>query len=228
MNTNSYLINGKKFGWGPEVIQINPDKVKLLKDYAKGRCLDVGFGSGAYTKILSDLGHKVSGVDNQKSYVQYAGKKYPKIKFHHANVEKLPFKDKEFETVVAFDILEHVDDKKVIKEIFRVANRLIFSVPHQNQEILLRYGLSHAHYLDQTHLRVYTLKSAKKLFPKRKYNIVQLNNSLPLSISGLLVDRLSGEGFLKKLLLKTVLKPFLPEPPIFSTIFGIIEKRKKL
>lgn len=228
MSTNSYLINGQRFGWGPGVVKINPDKAALLKEHAVGRCLDIGFGSGVYTKYLHNLKHKVSGVDNQKKYVQIANKKYKGIDFYQADVEKLPFNDKEFDTVIAFDILEHVNDKKVITEIFRVANRLIFSVPHKNQEVLLRYGLSHAHYLDQTHLRTYTLLSAKRLFPKDKYNIVQLKNSLPLSISGLLIERLSNNSFFKKILLKSILKPFLPEPPVFSTIFGVIEKKTKV
>lgn len=227
MTSNNYLINGKKFGWGPEVVKINPDKAKILRQYAKGKCLDLGFGSGAYTNLLSEIGHKALGVDNQKSYVQYAAKKYPEIKFYQADVAKLPFKNKELDTVVAFDILEHVDDKKVINEIFRVADRLIFSVPHQNQEILLHFGLSHAHYLDQTHLRTYTLRSAKKLFSDKKYRIEFLKNSLPLSISGLLVDRLSNGSSFKKILLKIILKPFLPEPPLYSTIFGVVEKKTK-
>lgn len=225
MSTSSYLLNGKRFGWGPGEISINPDKARLLKNYAIGKCLDVGFGSGIYSNFLQEMGHQVVGVDNQKDFVRFASKKYPNISFVLSAAEKLPFKDKEFDTIIAFDILEHLDDKKVVEEIFRVADRLIFSVPHTNQKILLRYGLSHAHYLDQTHLRTYTIKTARKLFSSKFLKNIFLKKSLPLSISGLLIERLSNGKPLKKLLLKLLLKPFLPEPAIYSTIFGVIEKR---
>lgn len=228
MKTNSYLINGKRFGWGPGVVKINPDKANLLKKFAIGKCLDLGFGSGIYAKYLSDLGHQVVGVDDQGIFVKTAIKNYPSIKFIKSKAEKLPFKNKQFDTVVAFDILEHLDDKSTIDEIFRVGKRLIFSVPLQNQEILLQFGLSHAHYLDQTHLRTYTLPMVKKLFPKSKYNTISLKHSLPLSISGLLVERLSNNSAFKKLFLKTILKPFLPERPLFSTIFGVIDKKARI
>ncbi|OGD83676.1 hypothetical protein A2572_01495 [Candidatus Collierbacteria bacterium RIFOXYD1_FULL_40_9] len=227
MSTNNYLVNGKRFGWGPGIVKINPDKANLLKKYAKGKCLDLGFGSGIYTKYLYDLGHEVTALDNQTSFVETAIKNYPDITFMVGKAEKLPFANNQYDTVVAFDILEHIDDKKTLTEIFRVTKRLIFSVPLQNQEILLRFGLSHAHYLDQTHLRTYTLQSAKELFPKKKYKRVFLKGSLPLSISGLLIDQLSNKIFLKKLLLKSILKPFLPEPPLFSTIFGVIDRKTK-
>ena len=190
--------------------------------------MDVGFGSGIYTNFLQETGHQVVGVDNQKDFVKFATKKYSDISFILSGAEKLPFKDKEFDTVIAFDILEHLDDKKVIGEIFRVADRLIFSVPHTNQEVLLRYGLSHAHYLDQTHLRTYTLKTAKKLFTSKFFKTIYLKKSLPLSISGLLIERLSNGKAHKKILLKLLLKAFLPEPAIYSTIFGVIDEKKKL
>lgn len=50
-----------------------------------------------------------------------------------ASAESLPFKDKTFDVVCAFEIIEHVkEDKKALNEIFRVLKsdgRLILSVP---------------------------------------------------------------------------------------------------
>lgn len=225
---NSYLQNGQKFGWGPQVASLNPDKASLLKRFALNNCLDLGFGSGIYTKHLSDLGHQVTGVDNQKKFVAEASKKYPEIPFLLGDASQLPFKKNTFETAIAFDILEHLDDAKVLKEISRVASRIIFSVPLENQEILLRYGLSHSHYLDNTHLRVYSLKALRQLLSSLSYKIIYLEQSLPLSISGLLIERLAGGNKVLKIFLKIILKPFLPEPPLYSTIFGVIEKQPRL
>jgi SAM-dependent methyltransferase len=222
---NSYLFNGQKYGWGPGVATLNSDKAALLQKYAQGKCLDIGFGSGLYTQHLRSLGHQVQGVDNQALFVQAAAKKYPEIPFLLGDIHRLPFKKGEFQTTIAFDILEHVEDTVALKEIFRVSKRLIFSVPIKNQEILLHYGLSHSHYLDNTHLRVYSLKSLRKLFAPFSCKIIFLKPSLPLSLSGLLIERLSGQNKLLKVLLKIILKPFLPEPPLYSTIFGVLEKQ---
>lgn len=225
---NSYLLNGQKFGWGPQVASLNPDKASLLKCFALGKCLDLGFGSGIYTKHLSDLGHPVTGVDNQKKFVAEAIKKYPEIPFLLGDAYNLPFPKNHFDTAIAFDILEHLDDAKALKEISRVATRIIFSVPLENQEILLRYGLSHSHFLDNTHLRVYSLKALRQLFSSLSYKIIYLEQALPLSISGLLIERLAGANKILRIFLKIILKPFLPEPPLYSTIFGVIEKQPKL
>jgi SAM-dependent methyltransferase len=227
MTTNSYLINSKRFGWGPREAALNPDKVKLLKKYAHGKCLDVGSGSGVYTNFLHTIGLNATGIDNEKEFVLAARKKFKQVIFTKGDAYKLPYKNNQFDTVIAFDILEHLDDTRALNEFFRVAKRIIFSVPHKNQKIIERYGLSYSHYLDDTHKRVYDLKILKEISKKNNYEIIILNNSLPISVSGLLIERLSGDSLLKKYLLKIILKPFLPEPPLHSTIFGVFEKPKR-
>jgi 2-polyprenyl-3-methyl-5-hydroxy-6-metoxy-1,4-benzoquinol methylase len=226
MSTNSYLINSKRFKWGPGSITLNPDKVRFLKKYTKGSCLDVGTGSGIYANFLYSEGHFTVGVDNEIQFVKKASKNFKNVTFKKADAYNLPFKDKQFDTLIAFDILEHLDDEKALKEFLRVAQRVLFSVPHKNQTILEEYGLSHSHYLDNTHKRVYDKQSLAKLAKKNHLQIISLKNSLPISISGLLIERLSKGNMLKKYLLKVLLKPFLPEPSIYSTVFGVLEKAK--
>lgn len=227
MSTNEYLANSRRFKWGPKEITLNPEKSSLLKRFAKGKCLDVGFGSGIYTNLLYELGHKTTGVDAQRYFVKKASKKYPKLNFVQAFANNLPFEDGQFDTVVVFDLLEHLDDKKTIDELFRVGKRVIFSVPLRNQRVLTQHGLAHAHHLDRTHLRTYLISSLKKLFPRSKYKTLLLKKSLPISISGFLINRLSGGSLVSRIILKILLKPFLPEKPIFSTIFGVVEVRRK-
>lgn len=221
---NEYQKNGQEFGWGPGVAKLNPEKAKLLKEFAVGKILDVACGSGIYTNYLSKIGHSVIGLDNQPEFIKKAKAKYPSVNFRVGDGLGLPFPNNSFDTVVLFDILEHLDGQKLIKEALRVGNRLIISVPHQNQPILLQYGLSHAHYLDTTHQRVYTSDSLTKLLKKFDLKIIYLEPSLPISLSGILVNRLANDNILKKVLLKTILKPFLPEPPIYSTLFAIAQR----
>jgi Methyltransferase domain len=59
--------------------------------------------------------------------------KYPRVTFKNADIEKLPFKDNEFDTIVSTHTLEHVQDIfQAISELRRVAKkRIILVVPKQ-------------------------------------------------------------------------------------------------
>ena len=223
---SDYTKNGKCFCWGPRVTKLNPEKALLLKKHAVGKCLDIGFGSGVYTKYLKALGHRVVGIDNEPEFVRQAKKIYPDIEFINGSIYKLPFKENEFDTVILFDVLEHVDEKVALKEIARVGKRAIITVPHQNQKILLQYGLAHAHNMDKTHLRNYTVKSLKNILLVTGWRPVKVKPVLPISLSGILVTNLSRGKSVLKLILKIILKPFLPEPSIFSTVFALGQRLK--
>jgi ubiquinone/menaquinone biosynthesis C-methylase UbiE len=53
--------------------------------------------------------------------------------FVRANAESLPFKDKEFDTAILCEILEHVENPiKALQEAKRVANKVIITVPEEH------------------------------------------------------------------------------------------------
>lgn len=221
---SEYLENGHNFGWGPGVATLNPEKAKLLAKFAIGNCLDVGCGSGIYADFLQSSGHTTTGVDNEPVFIGAASKRYPLVSFVKSEATKLPFKNNEFDTVILFDIIEHLDDLKMLKEAARVGKRIIISVPHANQKILSRYSLVHAHYLDKTHLRIYNSTSLRKILKKAGLKVLYCQSSLPISLSGLFINHLGQGNSLKKLFLRIVLKPFLPEPNIYSTVFAVAKK----
>lgn len=219
-----YLENSKRFMWGPGLASLNPEKADLLRKFIAGRVLDLACGSGVYSDFIHNLGHEVTGVDNQPAFVKKAAKAYPDVSFQIGDANKLKFKADSFDTVVLFDILEHLDDEKTLKAISKIGRRLIISVPRENQQTLVDHALSHAHYLDQTHLRVYSKDSLKKILKKTGLKVIYLEESLPIGLSGFLIDRLSQGNPVKRILLKIILKPFLPEPPLYSTIFAVAER----
>lgn len=75
---------------------------RTLISYAKGKVLETGCGTGQNTKYYKP-DTQVTCIDWSTNMIQEAlSKDYDvdRIKFKIADVEKLPFKDEEFDTVV--------------------------------------------------------------------------------------------------------------------------------
>ena len=88
--------------------------------------LDIGCGYGAskYANVVCD--------------VQDLSKYYPKNTFIKLNEKKLPFKDKEFDFVIASHVLEHVDDIEFfISELERVSQQGYIELPTMLEDNLV-------------------------------------------------------------------------------------------
>jgi ubiquinone/menaquinone biosynthesis C-methylase UbiE len=92
--------------------------------------LEAGAGRG-YLAGLMASSHQVTATDIVVSGDVRA--KHPDVVFQEANVERLPFPDDAFDTVVCTHTLEHVQNLPVaVRELRRVAkHRLIVVVPRQ-------------------------------------------------------------------------------------------------
>jgi len=90
------------------------------------KVLEIGKGNGTVSDCLKKLGYQLTTVDIDESlkpdYV--------------ADVRNLPFKDNEFDAVVAYEILEHLpfeDFEKALQELKRVSNKhIIISLPYRS------------------------------------------------------------------------------------------------
>ncbi len=102
-----------------------------LPDSAK--ILDVGTGTGANLRMLRDLGFdQVTGVDQSPEAIRFCAEK-GLGKVQPGNACALPFPDRQFDLVLATDVIEHVDDDlAALREIRRVAKpggHLLLTVP---------------------------------------------------------------------------------------------------
>ena len=91
---------------------------KIIKENPKWKILDIGCGYRAhpYASVIAD----VQDLSNH-----YEGKKFIKI-----NEKKLPFKDKEFDFVIASHVIEHVEDFEFfINELERISPKGYIELP---------------------------------------------------------------------------------------------------
>lgn len=108
-------------GWFYNEMLEMPTTLKLFGNVKNKKILDIGCGTGIYAKILVRKGAKVKGIDISKEMIKIARKENPKIEFKIGNAEKLPYKNKEFDIVLAALVMEHFSRwDRLLKEIKRV------------------------------------------------------------------------------------------------------------
>jgi SAM-dependent methyltransferase len=91
------------------------------------KILNVGCGPGRSSQYLSAFGEVVS-IEYDKYCCEFASEKTG-LKIINGSITELPFADKTFDLVCAFDVIEHVEnDQLAVSEIKRVAkeNGVIF------------------------------------------------------------------------------------------------------
>lgn len=106
----------------------NPIHQRLLKayyeavPYIKGDLLEIGCGEGRGVDLFAPKANSYTAIDKILVLEEKIKAKIPNAKFYNMNVP--PFAgiaDNSFDTVVAFQVIEHIkDDKYFLKEIYRV------------------------------------------------------------------------------------------------------------
>jgi SAM-dependent methyltransferase len=101
------------------------------------RVLDAGCGAGYGSAELADVAESVTGIDIAPVAVEYARAHYalPNLAFEEASCTQLPFADGAFDLVVAFEVIEHLENwRDFLQELRRVlapAGQVIVSTPNR-------------------------------------------------------------------------------------------------
>ena len=109
---------------------------------------DVGCGTGALLRFVADAApvKRMAGCD----FILSAPTD-DRFEYHQMRIENLPFRDKEFDTVVCTHVIEHIlDHRQAIAELRRIARRrVIIVVPREREG---RYTFNpHFHFFPYTH-----------------------------------------------------------------------------
>lgn len=130
--------------------------IRFCRRFAGKRVLDLGCATGDYCLELSKLGYECVGADINEVYVATARKKGVNAV---VSGESLPFEDDSFDTVVMFEVLEHVQDpEQLLREAKRVsAGNILITVPDCGSRAdLIRCKLICEHFLELDHVNFFT------------------------------------------------------------------------
>ncbi|MFQ6072680.1 MAG: class I SAM-dependent methyltransferase [Methanosarcinales archaeon] len=112
-------------------------KLKILRKYSKGICLDCACGDGQYIPYFNNC-EKVVGIDISTIRLKRAKIKNKDAELILCDVLHLPFKNNTFDFVFASEIIEHFsfdDGQKMLNEVTQVIKNkgiIIITTPNYN------------------------------------------------------------------------------------------------
>lgn len=113
---------------------------EVAYEYILERCrdrevLEAGSGEGYGANLISTAASSVTCVDYDLSAVEHTRARYPHLTIHQANLIELPLADRSVDTVVNFQVIEHLwDQQAFIAECLRIlrsGGELLISTPNR-------------------------------------------------------------------------------------------------
>lgn len=156
-----------------EIASDNPIHQRLLKAYhvaeemVTGDLLEIGCGEGRGVELLAPKVVTYTAVDKIEEVVQSLSLKFKNSRFIQANIPPLPFEDNSFDSIVSFQVIEHIkDDNKYLQEIHRIlkpGGKAYISTPN------IKLTLSR----NPWHIREYTANELTELC-KKYFSVVEM------------------------------------------------------
>jgi 2-polyprenyl-3-methyl-5-hydroxy-6-metoxy-1,4-benzoquinol methylase len=154
---------------GPPITVPSYEMLDLIDKHAGKSILDIGCGHGVYGRELVKKGYAYTGIEANEKYVEEANKH---VDVRLMRAEKLDFPSKSVDTVIMFEVLEHLEDPyAALEEIVRVVRKnLIVTVPNIAPMVdCVEYNVVMHHFMESTHVNFFTgsmlSRFLKKYFP---------------------------------------------------------------
>jgi SAM-dependent methyltransferase len=126
---------------------------RIIDAVGPGQVIDIGCGPGVLLeRIIKSTGRKpeeFAGVDFQVD--PEARQRLPEVSFHEAKIEKLPFADASFDTVICTHVLEHIlDIRSAVAELRRICRGTLIVVVPKEREYRFTFN-PHLHFFAYRH-----------------------------------------------------------------------------
>jgi 2-polyprenyl-3-methyl-5-hydroxy-6-metoxy-1,4-benzoquinol methylase len=119
--------------------------MEALNAQSGDNVLEVGCGSGYYTRALVEAGARVTATDLSPAYVEQARGLAPGAEFSVEDAQRLSFEDESFDRVLMTEVVEHVPEPaRAVAEAARVlrpGGLLALSTPSRRAPMNLAYTL---------------------------------------------------------------------------------------
>lgn len=126
----------------------------LQYTHVGGKTLDAGCGSGYGSRMLSFISDKVIAIDRAEAAITHAKQHFPSEKIDYRVGNALDLQEKDFDTIVGFEMLEHnINSEDVFKNLMsklKVGRKGMFSLPINSKAA--------------GHHRVFNIQEAKEFF----------------------------------------------------------------
>jgi len=170
---------------------VHEQKIRLLRS-PLGRVLDVGCAEGANADVLRARGAThLAGIELDEEFAAKATQHYDEV-VHGAVPDDLRWPDECFDTVLCYDILEHLYDPwsvaKRLANLLAPGGQLHLSIPNaRSKELWLpllregRFRYQPEGIMDVTHVRFFGRKDAVEMLEAAGLEVVSVDHAKPES-----------------------------------------------
>lgn len=131
----------------PDLWNEHSARYRFAAQLAQGRrVLDLGCGAGYGSAILAQRAEMVIALDRSAEALGYGLKRYavPAIQWIAGEGQRLPFTDGAFDLIVAFEVLEHLQEQAAMvaecRRVLAAGGQLLISTPNRDVYQELRGG----------------------------------------------------------------------------------------
>ncbi|MGQ9719535.1 MAG: class I SAM-dependent methyltransferase [Nitrososphaerales archaeon] len=149
---------------------------KNLKSYCPSKILEVGCGPGIFTPKLSERAWVVA-LDISVRMLKFVKTRNTGVELVQAAIENLPFRDKSFDMIVAYRVMEYSgDDKGTLRQFSRIAQIVLLQLPRLDS--IRGLGLSFLRMIGillkrTVRFRSYSVKAAMKIVNAADLSLVE-------------------------------------------------------